>query len=116
MERDFASPAFRIAPVELAFAALVFEYVPLEEAIRNVRESLAPGGVLVAALQRPSASSSAVSKTPFRSLEALAPLMSLVDPTDFDRTCSALGLRLAKQETVALKQGKSLFVGHYRKE
>ena len=41
--------------------------------------------------------------------------MALVDPADFDRCCSALGLRPAKQETVALKQGKSLFVGHYRK-
>jgi SAM-dependent methyltransferase len=114
-EQDFASPAFHIAPVEMVFAALVFEYVPLAEALGNVQRCLEPGGTLVAALQRPSASSSVVSKTPFRSLETLAPVMALVDPADFDRCCSALRLRQAKQETVALKQGKSLFVGHYRK-
>ncbi|MBT3380595.1 MAG: class I SAM-dependent methyltransferase [Lentisphaerae bacterium] len=115
VEADFASPTFSVPPVELVFAALVFEYVPTDQAVRTVSRSLVPDGILVAALQLPSAASPPVTKTEFSSLETLAPILELVSPDTFTRACAANGLELVKEQTIPLKQGKKLFAGHYRK-
>jgi SAM-dependent methyltransferase len=115
IEQDFASPVFWISPVEMAFAALVFEYVPVDHAIRNISNSLVSGGILVAALQLPSTVSGLVTKTEFSSIETLGSIMTLVAPDNFSHVCSANGLDLKRERTIPLKQGKALFVGHYRK-
>jgi N-acetylglutamate synthase-like GNAT family acetyltransferase len=114
-EQDFSAADFAIAPVDLVFAALVFEYVPIDQAVFNISACLAPGGRLVAALQQPSPQSAPVTKTRFTSLEALGPIMSLVDPARFAQVCAQNGLVCEKTQTFPLKQGKSLFVGVYRK-
>lgn len=101
--------------MQMAFAALVFEFVPIGQAVRTVSSSLVPDGMLVAALQLPSTACAPVTKTEFSSLEALAPIMELVPPDRLTRVCAANGLHLVRQQTVPLKQGKALFVGRYRK-
>jgi len=116
LEEDFTSPSFAIHPVSLIFAALVFEYVGVEEAVRNISRSLTTGGVLVAALQLPSSTSAPVTKTRFQSLEALAPIMNLVPPEEFSLVCSESGLRAVRQTRLPLKQGKELHVGFYEKD
>jgi len=115
VEADFASPTFSMPPVQMVFAALVFEYVPTGQAVRAVSRSLAPDGMLVAALQLPSSASPPVTKTEFRSLETLAPFMELVPPDRLTRVCAATGLNLVRERTIPLKQGKVLFAGHYRR-
>ena len=114
-EQDLALPEFSIPPVELAFAALVFEYVPIDQAVRNISNSLEPGGMLVAALQLPGTDCAPVTKTEFSSIEALTPLMTLVSPREFAHVCAANGLKLERDQTIPLKQGKALFVGYCRK-
>jgi len=116
LEQDFTSAAFAIHPVSLIFAALVFEYVDVGEAVRNISRSLTPGGVLVAALQLPSPTSTPVTKTRFESLEALAPIMNLVSPEEFSLVCSENGLRAVRQTRLPLEQGKGLHVGFYEKD
>ena len=116
LEEDFTSATFDIHPVSLVFAALVFEYVGIGEAVRSISRSLTPGGVLVAVLQLPSLDSTPVTKTRFKSLEALAPIMNLVSPEEFSRVCLENGLRQVTKKRIALKQGKELSVGFYKKE
>ncbi len=116
LEQDFTSATFAMEPVSLVFAALVFEYVGVREAVRNIGRSLVAGGVLVAALQLASLTSAPVTKTRFKSLEALAPIMNLVSPEEFSRACFENGLREVKQKRIALKQGKELYVGFYKKD
>ena len=115
-EQDFTSATFAIEPVSLVFAALVFEYVGVREAVRNISRSLSAGGVLVAALQLASLTCAPVTKTRFKSLEALAPIMNLVAPEEFSLVCLENSLRQVRQQRIALKQGKELSVGFYKKE
>jgi len=114
LEQDFATPKFSIQSVELAFAALIFEYVPVEQAIQSIRDNLVPKGMLVAVLQLPDKSSSPVTKTEFRSLGKLQPIMKLVEPERFTQLCSKNGFDLEKERIIPLKQGKAFFVGYYR--
>jgi len=114
LEADIAAPAFRIEPVALIFAGLLFEYVSVPEALRNLAGALTPGGTLVAVLQLPGASTP-VTATPCASLKLLEPVMTLVDPDEFSNTCRDSGLRCVKSFTVPLQQGKALFVGYYVK-
>ncbi len=116
LEQDFTSASFAIHPVSLIFAALVFEYVGVGEALRSISRSLTPGGALVAALQLPSPTSTPVTKTRFESLEALAPIMNLVSPEEFSLVCFENGLRAVRQTRIPLEQGKELSVGFYEKD
>ena len=116
LEEDFTSATFAIHPVSLVFAALVFEYVGIGEAVRSISRSLTPGGVLVAALQLPSLTSTPVTKTRFKSLEALVPIMNLVSPEEFSLVCFETGLRAVRQTHLPLEQGKELCVGFYEKD
>jgi SAM-dependent methyltransferase len=115
LEGDIGSPSFQIEPVSLIFAGLVFEYVDIDRTLQNITRCLLPGGTLVAALQLPSSESPHVTPTRFASLEALAPIMRLVDVGGFSSACGEKGLVQAKAERVPLKQGKSLFVGYFDK-
>jgi len=67
-----------IMPMELIFAGLIFEYVDLRATMHNLRRLCAPGGTLVAVLQV-QARGKAVSPSPYRSLQRLAPAMQLRD-------------------------------------
>ena len=96
------------------FAAGLFEYVDIEKALVNICKSLLPDGVLVAALQLPSAQSAPVTKTAFGSLATLGSIMKLVESAEFTRVCAAHRMVLAREKKVPLKQGKALFVGEYR--
>jgi SAM-dependent methyltransferase len=115
IEADFASLSFKIEPVSMVFAALVFEYVDVCDAVHAIDRCLAPGGLFVAALQMPSPESAPVTPTPYVSLELLAPIMSLVSPADFSGLCGNTGLGLVRTQTIPLRKGKALFVGFYRK-
>jgi ubiquinone/menaquinone biosynthesis C-methylase UbiE len=116
MEADVASPGFRIDPVSMVFAGLLFEYVDVSAALGNIARSLAPEAILVAVLQLPSPKSAPVTDTHYKSLELLAPIMNLVSPSEFFDTCSRVGLQQIKTDTIKLTQGKAFFVGFYRKE
>ena len=115
IEADFTSPDFLIEPVSMVFAGLIFEYVELRDALLSINRCLVPGGVLTVVLQLPSAESSPVTVTPYKSLELLAPLMRLVPPEEFSVACTGIGLRELKTETVPLESGKAFFAGYYEK-
>jgi SAM-dependent methyltransferase len=99
--------------VHLIFAALIFEYVDTRKALRNIAHSLVHAGKLVAALQMPSPDSPPVTLTPYKSLEALASVMKLIDPDEFDLACNENGLVRAGERLIPLEHGKKIWVGWY---
>jgi len=46
IEADFTSSGFRIEPVSMVFAGLVFEYVSIRDALRSIERCMLPGAVL----------------------------------------------------------------------
>ena len=92
LERD----DFELAPVDLVFAGLIFEYVDVEKVLPKVRSMLGPGGALVTVLQLPSESVPEITPSPFTSLDALSPVMHLVSPEDLER--SARGHRYLERD------------------
>jgi len=116
LEADITAQDFRIAPVSMVFAGLLFEYVDVSAALRSISQCLASGGILIAVLQQPSTESAPVTATRYKSLELLSPIMNLVPPTHFSNICGCVGLRQIKTDTIPLKKGKTFFVGFYRKD
>ena len=99
-----------IVPVNLIFAGLVFEYVDLGPAMQNLRKLCAPGGTLVTVLQAPSAEAKAVSPSPYRSLQRLAPVMRLRDAQEMNDAAVEAGLAPATTRSLTLPSGKSFTV------
>lgn len=94
----------------LVHAALVFEYVTWRPLIGRIASALTSGGVLSVVLQRPSASSPAVTVTGFTSLHALESLFRFVDPDALIEAAQAEGLALALRVTEPLPSGKAFEV------
>jgi trans-aconitate methyltransferase len=99
-----------IAPVEMIFAGLIFEYVDLHTAMHNLRRLCAQGGTLVAVLQAPSAEAKAVSPSPYRSLQQLAPAMRLRHPQEMKGAAVEAGLAPATMRSFTLPSRKSFIV------
>jgi SAM-dependent methyltransferase len=99
-----------IMPMEMIFAGLIFEYVDLRAAMHNLRQLCAPGGTLVAVLQAPSAEAKAVSPSPYRSLQRLAPAMRLRDAQEVKGAATEAGFAPATTRSLTLPSGKSFIV------
>ena len=79
---DIQSDPLPFAPVDLIYAALVFEYVSLPASLSNLSRVCRLGGRLVSVLQQPSAHVHEVSPSPYTSVQAFVPLMRLIPPTE----------------------------------
>ena len=113
---DIARDEIRYDPVELVHAALLFEYVRIEEALPRIVRLMIPGGILSVGLQLESPDSTPVTKTRYTSLEKLSPIMNLVNPQKFTSTAERYGLQMIDSSIIDLKKGKKLFAGCFRKE
>ena len=110
---DIQAAPLSIAPVDLIFAALVFEYVTLPATLGNLARVCRPGGRLVSVLQQPSAHVHAVSPSPYTSVQVLVPLMRLVPPAELTECAASSGFTLESERTVVLKSGKEFVVQVY---
>jgi SAM-dependent methyltransferase len=104
-----------LEPVDLVFAALLFEYVDLELALRNTRKMLAPQGVLVAVLQMKAAGLEAITPSPYEVLRSLNGFMKLHARQDFIDTAERLGFSLMSELTRRTSVGKEFAVLTFRK-
>ncbi len=102
-------------PVDLVFAALVFEYLTLPVALEHLCPLVRPGGLLIAGLQLPSEHSATITETGFSSLKKLSSIMKLVDPESFCNVASINGFEVISREEIPLLQGKKLFAGTFQK-
>ncbi len=113
---DVQADEFAFAPVELVFAGLLFEYVDVATVLAKVRSMLCKNGMLVVALQLPSASVAEITPSPYASLRALAPVMRLVPPEDLTELAVGLGYRPADARTLEAAGGKRFHVQYLRLE
>ena len=89
--------------VELAYAALVLEYVDLDRALPNLRTMLEAGGSLLTVVQLPSPHVPAVTPSPYLSLALLESIMKPVSPAALRAAAAGAGLReIASTEHVAV--------------
>jgi len=97
---------FAFSPVELVFAALLFEYVDADAVLARIRPMLRPDGSLLTVLQLPTAAIPEVTPSPFPSLGALASVMRLVPPELVRHSAAAHGYREIDAQIVAAAGGK----------
>lgn len=110
---DIQSGPLPFAPVDLIYAALVFEYVSLPAALGNLSRVCRPGGRLVSVLQQPSARVHAVSPSPYTSVQLLVPLMRLIPPAELSERAASSGFALESEKNLALESGKEFVVQVY---
>lgn len=102
------------APVELAFAGLLFEYVDVGLALRRIRALLIPGGILGTVVQLPCAAR-AVTPSPYTSLQTLEPVMHLIAPAELAAMAAAEGYQLIDARESATAAGKRFAVQTFRR-
>ena len=107
---DIEEGTQHVRPVELVYGALVFEYVDVADALRNLRALCLPSGLLVAVLQLPKEGVENVSPSPFVRLKELGSIMRLVPPDDLRKIAEGLGFELLSQKVTTLESGKQFSV------
>src|SRR5688500_5622971 len=91
---DISQAQLKFEPVELVYAALVFEYVDVRSALRNLHFACQPDGHLVTLLQLPSVEVAAVTPTAFTSIRTLSSALKFVDPLTFQEMARDAGFAL----------------------
>lgn len=100
--------------VELVYAALVFEYVDVSAALRNISRLCRPNGLMAALLQLPKQGADAVTDSPFASLKTLSSVMRLVPPGDLSDSAEAVGFACLSKKTITLRSGKQFSLQVFR--
>lgn len=112
---DIASASMPAGPVDFVFAGLIFEYVEVSRALSNIASLCHPGGQLVTVLQMASHAMSTVTASRFGSLQALAPIMKLVEPAAFALLASASGFKPISSSRTRLRSGKEFAISRFEK-
>jgi SAM-dependent methyltransferase len=107
---DLADFVFEPVAFDLVHAGLVLEYVEWPSLLPGLAATLRPRGVLSVVLQRPSASSPAVTPTAFTSLRSLESLFRFVEPDALVEAARGAGLTLNNRYTESLTSGKAFEV------
>jgi ubiquinone/menaquinone biosynthesis C-methylase UbiE len=107
---DIEQAPLTIEPVDLMFAALIFEYVHAEQALQHIHPALTQGGVLRVVLQLPVAGKAAITPSPYSSLSALDGFMNLISPKQLVSWAEQTGFKLSKQNIRKTKPGKAFMV------
>ncbi len=107
---DVANVVLEREAFDLVHAALVLDYVKWPLLLPRVATTLKSGSVLSVVLQLPSASSPAVTPTPFVSLQSLESLFPFVEPSALVEAAHGQRLVLSNRRTEPLPAGKAFEV------
>ncbi len=97
---DLQTTDFGFAPVDLVYAALVFEYVEAGTALSRIRNMLRRGGPLVTVVQLAGRGIPEIGPSPYPSLASLASVMHLVSPEELRSAATRHGFRQLGERTV----------------
>lgn len=111
---DVESDSMQFAPVDLIYAALLFEFVEAAATMRSLKRHCRPGGILATVLQLPHAEQQAVSPSPYPSLRLLTPRIRLLAPEDLCRCAAAAGFVIAEAAAIELPSGKQFCAQNFR--
>ncbi|MCK9211519.1 MAG: class I SAM-dependent methyltransferase [Ignavibacteriaceae bacterium] len=104
--QDFQTSACSFKPVDLVFAALIFEYVDYITGLTSIKKFIKHGGFLSVILQLPNETISAVSPSPYSSLSKLNGFLKLVSPENFEACAVSVGLSVVTSKRSMLDSGK----------
>lgn len=114
---DVQTDDFPFAPVDLVYAALLFEYVkPAVVLARIANAMLRPDGRLLTVVQLPAPAVPEVTPSPYLSLRALKALMCLVPPEELRHAAQAHGMDEAFAATLTSSGGKRFCVQEFRRQ
>jgi hypothetical protein len=111
---DLQSEALNFGPVDMIYAALLFEYVDAVSTLTTLKRNCRSGGMLATVLQLSHAEQAAISPSPYSSLSSLASVMRLVAPADLRNAAEAVGFVLEESQTLTLPSGKRFDLMHLR--
>jgi hypothetical protein len=97
---DLQTADFGFAPVDLVFAALVFEYVDAAAALPRIRSMLRRDGLLVTIVQLAGRGIPEIGPSPYPGLASLASIMHLVPPETLRSAAARHGFRQIGERTV----------------
>lgn len=95
---------------DLIFAALFFEYVEIKPALTKFREMMHDSSLLFSIIQLPGEGQSKVSKSKYKSLEALAPYITLTTAEEFVRELNDADLQITLSTKKTLANGKTFLL------
>jgi len=107
---DVQSERLTFDPVELIYAALIFEYVDISATLATLKRNLRPGGTLAVLLQLPHSDQRAVSVSPYRSLNRLISVLKLVAPDELRSRAMAAGFAVGSSDRIDLPSGKQFWL------
>jgi SAM-dependent methyltransferase len=107
---DVQSELLRFDPVELIYAALVFEYVDISATLAALKRNLRPGGTLAVLLQLPHSDQHAVSASPYKSLNKLVSALNLVAPDELCAHAVIAGFKVGSANRIDLPSGKQFWL------
>ncbi|MCX7829862.1 MAG: hypothetical protein N2445_02210 [Acidobacteria bacterium] len=113
---DLNSERVSLKEVDLIYGALIFEYVEIKRALKNISKWLKREGVLVSVLQLPCKEIPEVTTSQFKSLEKLSSIMKLVEPQNLIEEAKKNNLFLDFSLTHPLKSGKKFWEGRFKKQ
>ena len=89
IEADLQFAAVSFTPVDMIYAALILEYLNLEQAFAYFAQALNRAGMLVTVVQLPGCSLPAITPSPYTALASLSAVMHFVAPAQL-RDCARL--------------------------
>jgi Methyltransferase domain len=110
---DLAGHALHVAPVDLVHAAMIFEHAGLGRALDHAIALIAPGGWLSVVLQLPT-NESAVTPTPYQSMQTLKDHFTLIDVPHFRSDLAHRRFTLIDEVRYPLPAGKAFWFGLFR--
>jgi hypothetical protein len=111
---DVQSESATYSPVDLTYAALLFEYVDVHSTLKTLKRNSRPNAVLTTVLQLPHSNIHAVSPSPYKSLGRLASAITLVAPETLCHAAVDVGFTTADAMTIELTSGKMFCVQSFR--
>ena len=111
---DAQSESLIYRPVDFTYAALLFEYVGALSTLKALKRNSRPNAVLTTVLQLPHSTIQAISPSPYRSLDRLAPAMTLVAPETLLQVAAELGFSAIDSTIIELSSGKRFCVQNFR--
>ncbi len=111
---DLQTDEFSVEPVDLLYAALVFEYLDVSTAWRSIRSLVRPGAIVGTVVQVPTPGFDVVTRSAYASVQALAPSMSLVSPIELRDSARGHGASELRSYSVISRAGKQFRVQVFR--
>jgi trans-aconitate methyltransferase len=111
---DFQTSGSLFDPVDLIYAALVFEYVDLAKAMSALLRHCRPNGILAVLSQVPHETMTHVSQSPYASLQLLAPRMNFVSQKELQRKAAQAGFSSEHSRAILSAGGKRFSVEEFR--